>query len=394
MSVPAAAWLARLATNSRMARVAAPFADRYLSRPFSRRAALRVQIYTTRNRIAFAQVYPLLKLATELGHTLGAEIRCADLEQLLSGGSPAAADVVLVQPWFTVNRAALTRGLTQIREVNPKARVVLLDPCAHSDLRLARDVEPFVDLYAKKALFQDRQRYLMPTRGDTNLTDYYGELYGHEQSMVDWQVPPSILPKLRVWPGFFTAPGMMELFLGSPPDFNVDRPIDVHARLTVEGSGWYAAMRRASVDSLARISGQVVTGVGVSCARFSRELRASKLVFSPFGYGELCWRDIEGMLAGAVVVKQDMGHLETCPGLFRPWETYVPIAWDFSDLPEQVGRISRDDRWRTRIAETAFSRIQTYLADHLLDDLVAVLADDLSEPRTASVETMEPAVAT
>ncbi|MEM1300100.1 MAG: glycosyltransferase family 1 protein [Pseudomonadota bacterium] len=382
MPVPATAWLGRVATDVRMGRALAPLAERYLSRPFSRRAELRVQIYATRNRISFSQIYPFLRYAPELRHSLAAEVRCTDIEALLSGAPPVAADVFLIQPWFTVNRAALSRVLAQIREVSPDARVILLDPCAHNDLRLARDVEPFVDLYVKKALFRDRKRYLTPTRGDTNLTDFYGLLYGQEEAEIDWRVPRAILPKLRAGPGFFTAPGMMERFLGATPNLGANRPIDMHARLTTKGSGWYAAMRNASLESLARAPGQVFTGTGISRARFFAELQSSKLVFSPFGYGELCWRDIEGMLAGAVIVKQDMAHLETCPDLFRPWETYVPVAWDFSDLPEQVARVLRDDRWRVRIAEAAFECIRDYLRDRLLDDLRDMIVGTSPLPQT------------
>ena len=41
--------------------------------------------------------------------------------------------------------------------------------------------------------------------------------------------------------------------------------------------------------------------------------RESKLCFSPFGYGEVCWRDFEAMSTGAVLVKPDMSHLQARP---------------------------------------------------------------------------------
>lgn len=368
------AWLGRLTSDGRFGRAAAAGADARLSRPFTRQVQHRVQIYWTRSRIAFSQVYPFLRCADQLRRSKGIEIRCTEIDALLSGAvGPVPAETVLVQPWFTVNRAALVRALAQIRKVSPDAHVTLLDPCAHNDLRLARDADPYVDIYVKKALFRDREQHLAPTRGDTNLTDFYGPRFGCPEPVVDWQVPRSILPKLRAGPGFVTAPGLWEGFLCAPPDPSDPRPIDLHARLATQGSGWYAAMRRDAENKARALPGQNVVGPGVSRRAFLHELRHTKMVFSPFGYGELCWRDIEGILCGAVVLKQDMGHLETRPGLFRPWETYVPVAWDFSDLAGHVARLRHDTSLRMRIAVQAWQAARSYLETELPMDVETIL---------------------
>ncbi len=93
------------------------------------------------------------------------------------------------------------------------------------------------------------------------------------------------------------------------------------------------------------------------------EMGRSKICASPFGYGELCWRDVEAFLAGAVLLKPDMSHLDTLPDLYRPWETYAPIAWDFSDLAEVVDRLLSDEALRSRIALAAFEETKRYLSE-------------------------------
>ncbi|MFK7944371.1 MAG: glycosyltransferase family 1 protein [Paracoccaceae bacterium] len=374
MSVSVAAWLGRFASGNRLAGAVAPIFDAVSGRPFSAAALQRVQIYQTRSRIGFSQTYPFLRHAPDMRWKQGVEIRCADIERLLNGDlAPAVADVVLLQPWFDVNRAALVRALEHVRSRNPDARIILLDGCAHSDLRLARHVDPFVDCYVKKSVFRDRGQYLHATRGDTNLTDYLGAQYGYSEAEVDWQTPRSVLPKLIVGPGFVTAPGLFDGFLRAAPDFIGPRPIDLHARLATQGSGWYAAMRKDAATRASELPGHTVTGTGVSRRVFLRELLQSKMVFSPFGYGELCWRDVEGFLTGAVVIKQDMSHLDTRPDLFRPWETYVPVAWDFSDLEANFARLYHDDKLRHRIANEAWRTVRTYLELHLQNDLEAIL---------------------
>jgi hypothetical protein len=83
----------------------------------------------------------------------------------------------------------------------------------------------------------------------------------------------------------------------------------------------------------------------------------TKVVLSPFGYGEICWRDFEVMLAGAVLFKQRMEHLETWPeGLFEDGVTYVSHAWDFSNFDETLANLLDDPTRAVSIAETAQKR--------------------------------------
>ena len=70
----------------------------------------------------------------------------------------------------------------------------------------------------------------------------------------------------------------------------------------------------------------------VSQRVYRAELQRSRLVLSPFGWGEINLRDYETFIAGAAAVKPDMSHLETWPDLFRSGETIVTHRWDLTDL--------------------------------------------------------------
>jgi hypothetical protein len=78
---------------------------------------------------------------------------------------------------------------------------------------------------------------------------------------------------------------------------------------------------------------------------------------SPFGYGEICWRDFEAMLSGATLFKQRMDHLDTWPGgLFEQGVTYVGHAWDFSDFADALEGTLSNPRRAIEIAEAAQER--------------------------------------
>ena len=161
--------------------------------------------------------------------------------------------------------------------------------------------------------------------------------------MVDWDVPSEILERLRLTTNFFTGALFLNAFRkGTAPDTS-SRPIDIHARLAVKGMPWYTRIRTDFVERLDALSGpRIVTRGAVSWGQCMVEMGQSKTSASPFGYGEHCWRYVEAFLAGAVLRKPDMSHLDTLPELCRPWETNAPIAWDFSALAEVIERFPSD----------------------------------------------------
>ena len=220
-----------------------------------------------------------------------------------------------------------------------------------------------MDFYLKKSLFRDRSLYYRPFRGDTNLTEFYSDLYGLPGPNVDWQVPDSFVTRLRLSPNFFTAPELLTAFERATPPDPAGREIDVHARLGLgpDNGSWYRRMREHALLSLKHSAISRLLAGGAQLEAYMAEFRNAKLCFSPFGYGELCWRDIEAILAGAVLVKPDMGHLETLPDLYDPGVTYLPVRWDFADLKEvmQIGLV--DVGLRQTMAREAQKRIKHYL---------------------------------
>ena len=68
-------------------------------------------------------------------------------------------------------------------------------------------------------------------------------------------------------------------------------------------------------------------------------MRNSKVVISPFGWGEInVPRDYEVALSGSVLLKPDISHLDTWPNIFNK-DTVVQYKWDLSDLSELVEKI-------------------------------------------------------
>ena len=65
----------------------------------------------------------------------------------------------------------------------------------------------------------------------------------------------------------------------------------------------------------------------------------SKIGISPYGMGELCFRDYELVQAGCLLIKPDLGSIITTPEWLIPNETYVPVKMDWSNLNETIDKI-------------------------------------------------------
>jgi hypothetical protein len=336
---------------------------------------VRVLLYRDPGAFARSQVEPFFREAALFARILGAQIRCRPVADFLDATPGPRADVILLQPWFT-RSDRLARALEALRRHQPDARLVVLDCFAHNDLRLGAVLDPHIHLYLKKSIFRDRQDYLRPRRGDTNLTEYYGDLYGIAQDPVDWQVPASMLDKLRLFPNFLTHGRFATAFTQGQMPPRAGRRIDVQSRLGSKGGAWYAAMRADAQARIEAIDGLTLSPPGkLDLPAFMAELENSRLCFSPFGYGELCWRDIEAFQTGAVLVKQDMSHLQTLPDLYEPGVTYLPVAWDFSDLETVVRGALADEARMETIARTAWARCADYLRQHrFVDDMACLFA--------------------
>lgn len=126
-------------------------------------------------------------------------------------------------------------------------------------------------------------------------------------------------------------------------DAGKERPLDLTFRGTIhkeERVSYNAFEQRNTIlKLLKRFNGIIASGLPVSKRRYWKELRTSKISVSPYGWGEVCYRDFETFIAGSLLVKPCMNHLETYPNVYKPNETYIPVTWDLADLPEKLDHI-------------------------------------------------------
>lgn len=266
------------------------------------------------------------------------------------------------------------------------------------------DILPYVDRLFYKSVFVSPDDYRKNLYGKNLFADYYyrnykvkddpeyiysAEVTDHDTKRpeLSWNIGVGTYPRwhLPQRVGTLVAraglPGLGKLFGGKPlsrancPGFisikgpgdysGNKRSIAVHARIDPVTCPSIAFQRRLFLKLIAELPYQkqklFLTGM-TGQKKYYTELADSKIVLSPFGWGEVCFRDFEAILAGALLFKPDMSHLVTWPNVYIPNETYVPLKWDGSDLMEKTEQYLSDETKRSRIAANAYEQYRMELS--------------------------------
>ena len=102
----------------------------------------------------------------------------------------------------------------------------------------------------------------------------------------------------------------------------------------------YTKHRKSAWDELNKIGDRYTIVAGKSAPQeFIEAMKRSKIGLSPFGMGELCYRDLEFIQYGCLLIKPDMSKVITEPDFFKPMETYIPVKPDWSDLNETIENV-------------------------------------------------------
>lgn len=95
----------------------------------------------------------------------------------------------------------------------------------------------------------------------------------------------------------------------------------------------------------------------VNYYKYHKLLENSKIVISPFGWGELAYRDFEAFYNNCLLLKPNMDHLLTWPNFFMRNETYLDFSWDLSDLTDKIESIKYE---KNKYNEIAFNGYNNY----------------------------------
>jgi hypothetical protein len=133
----------------------------------------------------------------------------------------------------------------------------------------------------------------------------------------------------------------MDIISNISINFKRDREIDLHfAGTTDYGSNIVTSYHRTialqEAKKLNQFSAILASGRPIPQKQYFLDLLNSKIVLSPWGHGEACYRDFEALFCGCILLKPDSNFVECWPDIYVNNETYIPCKPDFSDLKEKI----------------------------------------------------------
>jgi len=276
--------------------------------------------------------------------------------------------------WYQERKEKVFKTLTKLKE---KVEWLLWFDTTDSTGTTQFEVMPYVDGYYKNQILQDKTLYFKEYYGGRIYTDFYHRQFQieDEQNEQFTPLPKEYAHKLDLsWNSSLidygwrlNIAGTLRKYVVLPPkrytakfiDPNKQREIDLSARFGTSYSKATIACNRVKTK-------EVLEKLGVNTQKISRqeylkELQNAKVSISPFAWGEVCYRDFETVLNGALLFKPDMSHLQTWPPLYEEDVTYVPYKWDFSDFETKLSSLLKDDRKRLETAQKGQDLYEYYL---------------------------------
>lgn len=320
------------------------------------------------NAIAKAQIFPFYLYKKELKEKFGLifnELKINDNSDALSKLDVdfSKYDVMFVQ------KRALRDDVEFLKSIEIKK--VFLDDSASSGTCLF-NILPYINVYLKKQFLKNLEKYKKPYLGKRYYADYLIKLYNikepHKKSQL---LKVKYKNKLVLGWNFLISKRFYRQLRKQRYRIFKKRKIDISCRIRLGDNKssepkWIYFHRFFVLNNLKKLKNKykiIATNRLISIRSYLRELKKSKICVSPFGFGEICWRDFEAIMCGCLLVKPKMEHLITEPDIFIPNKTYVPVKWDLSDLNEKCEYFLTHDEEREEIIKNAKEASEKYFQE-------------------------------
>ena len=247
---------------------------------------------------------------------------------------------------------------------------------------IQNEVFDYIDVYFKSQILKKRELYKRKYYGSRIFTDYMRSRMSVADKNEIFHKPlkRNQIKKIKVfWNSslsnyslsgrllnFFFRKTQMNLFLRYPKIKyrpNLNRPI----KYMYKGNFSYdretiSWQRRKIFDKVKNLTNTKRENF----IKYIKILKKTKIMISPFGWGEINYKDYESFLYGNLLLKPNIDHLETWPNLFKKNVTYIPFSWDLSNFDKVLKDIEINFEDYIGIAKKGQENYFGYLSNHKL----------------------------
>lgn len=282
-------------------------------------------------------------------------------------------DVIIVMSRFTAGMHKAEK-ISMLRQLRKYTSCLLWFSERDSAGYTEFEVLPYVDRYLCKHLYRDMDAYDKPLYHNRKFVDFYAkrfnlakeyyeknELLSAYADHVDkiglwWNIAYGNVGMVPRWKWLANTYIFKNSYKFDEPNiYNSEqhKDFDLHALFVTKD-------QRGHIDYHRKYARTIIEGIHnirlpeinrrVSERKYMELIWRSKCVFSPFGWGEICYRDFTTFLAGGCLLKPTLEDIHTWPRVLVENETYIPLEWDLSDLQEKLMHYLKNTDEREKIS--------------------------------------------
>jgi len=246
---------------------------------------------------------------------------------------------------------------------------------------------PFINIYAKAQTLVDKTYYQKDHSIGTPHRDFVAARYQvKDAQIIKGLLSDNDLGKIRVswnlglvnWVyAIENSPIIKEILLKHRKDYRIEftspnlstRKIHISYRVGMRENiptvGWWRASTKNEIEEFLNKNPKYkINSINIVNKReYHQEMQNSIVSPSPFGIGEICYRDFECFLNGSLLLKPRMDHTQTWPALYVDGETFIAHAWDFSDFTDKLEDILTHPARYEEVAREGQNRFRQALSD-------------------------------
>ena len=275
----------------------------------------------------------------------------------------------MIMKFGSVKKSLKEGVIPLLRELKKKAEYLIYFDNADSTGHFHSEVLPYVDRYFKKQILKDRSLYTKFLYRKRLFTDYYARNYNlikNEERHTEFELVTKFQNKIDLSWNFafkdYRYYHLLSRFLYGFTRKNnllfhkpgINRKIILAANFTIKSSYKLVYYQRNQLLKLLKkkFNSNPNFSLGkISKKNYLKTMRSSMAIVSPYGWGEICYRDFETFIAGAALIKPDMEHLDTWPNLYKKNETYIPIPWKVEEWDDLFTKILADKKNLLEVAK-------------------------------------------
>ncbi|MEE9331467.1 MAG: glycosyltransferase [Methylophilaceae bacterium] len=299
------------------------------------------------------------------------------------------ADIIFFRPGWPENKEEVLKLSKSLREKYHDSKLIMIDPWDQTSSFFFESL-PYLNAMVKYETLSDKSLYLKDYKTGVYLNDKLIDEVGmslaegwsvkstikkgqqHKIVSGNFIIDPYIIPKIRSPINNFLL-GMRRNNVG----------LFCHMSVGKRGKlEWYGKHRLLAIEQMKKLSNYNISVEAeydgeprISRRQYVKRLKASKVAFSPLGWGEMTMRSFEAIAHRSLLIQPDISHLDIFPNIFVPYETYIPVKLDLSDLAEKCEYYINNKGKRIEIVNNAREAfLREFTSEKFISHMEAIIA--------------------